>query len=128
MVEVATQGVRRALSRVPLVVLLAEDDPGLRALFTLILQGAGHRVMSAPDGLEALEAAARQMPDLLVSDLDMPRLDGAGLAHRLLDRHPAMKVLIVSGGDERRALGHPFEPKPVSAARLLERVREVTGS
>lgn len=57
-------------------VLIAEDDHASRLLATSILRSAGHEVEQAVDGLEALESARRLPPDVLVTDVLMPRMDG----------------------------------------------------
>lgn len=83
-------------------VLLVEDDDGIRGLAGRILQRAGYRVSHARDGVEALSLLARLDPvDIVVSDVIMPRLGGAGLLARVRLDHPQLPVLFVSG--------HPFE-------------------
>lgn len=60
----------------PLTIVLAEDDPGLSALYTTALEVDGHRVHPATDGARALELAQAVAPDLLLLDLWMPILNG----------------------------------------------------
>jgi PAS domain S-box-containing protein len=112
--------------------LVAEDDPAVRAMLVRVLRGAGYEVLEAPDGEAASELAARTAQlDLLVTDLVMPRLGGIELARRLQETRSALRVLYLSGYAEdgvlRRAglrLGSSLLAKPFSPAELLGRVRE----
>jgi len=64
-------------------ILIAEDEPSLRENLQLMLELEGYQVRSACDGLDALEQARAHCPDLLISDVMMPRLDGFGLVEAL---------------------------------------------
>lgn len=67
----------------PLTVLVADDDPAVVRLVTRIAEGAGFVVQQACDGLEAFEAVVTDAPGILVTDWNMPGLDGAALCRRL---------------------------------------------
>lgn len=64
-------------------ILIVEDSPVVRMLLQMHLETAAHTVMSASDGNEALQLAAAMRPDLVISDVDMPNLDGYGLLDAL---------------------------------------------
>ena len=64
-------------------VLVVDDDPAMRLLCAVNLSAAGMRVLEAADGLEGLEQARCEKPDLVVTDVKMPVLDGFQLAARL---------------------------------------------
>ncbi|HVF16788.1 MAG TPA: response regulator [Steroidobacteraceae bacterium] len=66
-------------------ILVVEDDPEARELLVLLLAGADYRVIEAADGLEALQLARREHPDLLITDIVMPRMDGYELVRHLRD-------------------------------------------
>jgi CheY-like chemotaxis protein len=66
-------------------VLVVEDDPQLRAVFQLLLEGQGYPVVAVADGLEALRAAQTIRPSLVILDLARPLLDG----HAVVWRCPA---------------------------------------
>jgi two-component system cell cycle response regulator DivK len=86
------------LSERPLV-LLVEDDPDDRLLFAEWLRQAGFRVESAHNGLQALERAFDLLPDAILTDLDIPGIDGYELCRRLKSdpRTASIPILAVSG-------------------------------
>jgi signal transduction histidine kinase/CheY-like chemotaxis protein len=114
-------------------ILLAEDEPAVRALDRQVLASCGYTVLEAADGREAVEIAERlEGPlHLLVSDVVMPHLGGRQLAERLHAHRPRLKVLFVSGytDDEvvRHGVGHEFAflQKPFTPTVLARKVREV---
>jgi len=112
-------------------ILLAEDDEALAHHITEIL-GQHYRVISAPNGAAALELAKQHAPDMLVTDLEMPEMDGFELTRRFLaeQRSGLAPVLIVSAhsrlgerlaGFEAGAVD--YVTKPFSADELLARIR-----
>jgi signal transduction histidine kinase len=112
-------------------VLLAEDEPAVRAIVREFLEERGYLVLVAAEGKEALEfSRAYAGPiDLLVTDLLMPALSGTELAERLFEERPGIGVLFLSGysdGNVDSFLGHPdvdLLQKPFGAHELVERVR-----
>lgn len=66
-------------------ILLVEDHAPLRNNLTFLLEIAGFSVTAAADGLAALDALDEAMPDIILSDVDMPRLDGYGLLAEVRD-------------------------------------------
>jgi PAS domain S-box-containing protein len=136
-VEAAPTTVRRVDPRSSIpggteTILFAEDDSAIRILVTRTLEVLGYRVLSAPDGLAALELAARHEGeiDMLLTDVIMPSLGGHELAERLKIALPDLKVAFVSGyaGDELtlRKLGQSrFLQKPFTLDSLARLVRGV---
>ncbi|MFF7240027.1 SpoIIE family protein phosphatase [Streptomyces collinus] len=113
-------------------VLVADDNADMRAYLTRLLTGAGYEVTAARDGVEALDSARRELPDLVVSDVMMPRLDGLALLSRLRGdpRTASVPVLLLSAraGQEASIEGlqagaDDYLVKPFAAAELLARVR-----
>ncbi|MEV6490933.1 SpoIIE family protein phosphatase [Actinoplanes sp. NPDC051633] len=112
--------------------LVADDNADMRDYLTRLLRSAGHRVDSVADGQAALEAARLHRPDLVVSDVMMPRLDGLQLvaALRADPRTAGTPVLLLSAraGEEASIEGleagaDDYLVKPFSSAELLARVR-----
>ena len=110
-------------------VMVVEDNDALRELVVETLRDAGYRVIEAHDGRSALTLFTRQTPppDLVVSDIMMPRLDGFALADELMMRVPETRILLMSGYAGADASARPGrEPllvKPFTPDALLERVR-----
>ncbi|MDT9682420.1 SpoIIE family protein phosphatase [Streptomyces sp. TRM76323] len=122
---------RAAGSVAPARVLVADDNADMREYLTRLLTGAGYQVQAVTDGQEALEAVRREAPDLLVSDVMMPRLDGLQLVAALRDdaRTASLPVLLLSAraGQEASIEGlqagaDDYLVKPFAAAELLARV------
>ncbi|MDG4800312.1 SpoIIE family protein phosphatase [Micromonospora sp. WMMD980] len=130
---VPVDGPRPALpGQVAARVLVADDNADMREYLTRLLRSAGHRVQAVTDGQEALEAARTRPPDLVVSDVMMPRLDGLRLvaALRADPRTAGTPVLLLSAraGQEASIEGleagaDDYLVKPFPAAELLARVR-----
>lgn len=80
-------------------ILVVDDNEGMRQLLSIFLQGVNYNVIEAKDGLEGWELAIEQKPDLILSDIDMPRLNGYELLEKLhLDPDSArIPVIILSG-------------------------------
>ena len=111
------------------VILVVDDDPSIRESLSSELRHSGYTTGSASDGAEALRAFAAHAPDLVLTDLAMPRSDGFELisAIRATSRTPII-VLSVRGNDpdKIRALdlgADDFVTKPFSVAELLARIR-----
>jgi CheY-like chemotaxis protein len=81
------------------IVLVVEDDFAIRDLVSEVLDAAGYRVLTAENGVEALAKIDAQPPDLVVSDLMMPLLDGVELAARLRSdpRFQKLPMIAMSG-------------------------------
>jgi PAS domain S-box-containing protein len=123
---------RRSIPGGTETILFAEDDTAIRILVTRTLEVLGYRVLSAPDGLAALEMASRHEGeiDMLLTDVIMPSVGGQELAQRLRLAIPGLKVAFVSGyaGDAMalRKLGESrFLQKPFTLEALARMVREV---
>ena len=88
----------KVTSKTSPTVLLAEDEPPVRKFIAALLRGKGYRLLEARDGVDAL-AVMDQVDhiDLLVTDIMMPRMDGASLATELTRRQPGLKTLFISG-------------------------------
>lgn len=110
-------------------ILLVEDDSSIRQFAKTVLARLGHTIHEAADGEEALELLARNpdySPELLITDMVMPRLGGLELANALSKRLPGTAVLLVSGYPDQQAIaqkaGHAFLKKPFAVGELISRV------
>lgn len=114
-----------------MTILVVEDDVNGRRLLRLFLERCGHRVEVAGDGAEALAAIGRQMPALVITDLNMPNVDGHELIRRLrADAATArIPILVISaawdaaGPAGSRVPGSDaFLPKPFDLPLLSDAV------
>jgi CheY-like chemotaxis protein len=92
-------------------VLIVEDDPETRHFYRSVFEGDGFRIEQAHNGLQALEKAIDACPDLILTDIAVPGIDGIELCRRLRadERTRAIPVLAVTGYEDRhypdRAMG-----------------------
>ena len=115
----------------PVRILIADDDPVVRELLTEMVEELGHQAVAVPDGIAALASIAAQPPDLVLSDVSMPGLNGFELCRRL-KADPARRlipVILITGiGDEFKLQGveagaDDFFAKPFSLGDLRVRIR-----
>jgi two-component system, chemotaxis family, chemotaxis protein CheY len=90
----------------PKKILVVEDDPDARRLIETILKLAGLNVVLAADGQEGLEKAQVESPDLIITDIAMPRLNGLGLIHELrgIQGFKKMPILAVTSYGMEKAM------------------------
>jgi two-component system response regulator MprA len=111
-------------------VLVAEDDQGLRDSLERVLRFEGYGVLLAKDGAEALDAVARDDPDLLVLDIMMPHVDGLSACRMLRQRGSTLPILMLTARhtvsdrvDGLDAGADDYLVKPFAIDELLARVR-----
>lgn len=111
------------------LILIAEDDPDIRALLRLYLEGEGLRVLEASNGTQALELAREHTPDMAVLDIMMPGLNGFELT-RALRKYSDLPILILSAKseDNDKILGlnlgaDDYIAKPFNPVEIVARVR-----
>jgi CheY-like chemotaxis protein len=113
----------------PRKVLVVDDDPQLRQVIRLVLEDEGFVVALATDGREAVESVERLRPAMIVLDMLLPRLDGAGVAEALRRAHDdGLQIVLMSGSDgaeavARRCGANGFLRKPFDLDALLAAVR-----
>ena len=108
-------------------ILIAEDSNDAREMMGLLLRMRGYKVLLAENGVRAVEVALRRRPDVILLDLELPRLDGLGVI-RILRSHREFRhtpIIIVSGHDpasHREAAiaagGTDYFLKPIDFERL----------
>jgi len=110
-------------------ILVVDDDHSLLDVVALALEDAGHTALTAQNGLEGLRRATGDAPDLLVSDVNMPGLDGFTLCRRLRDAGHDLPIILLTARDSEidEALGlelgaDDYITKPFSTRVLLARV------
>jgi two-component system response regulator GlrR len=112
-------------------ILVVDDDPGLLRLLTIRLRAESYDVEAHESGAQALAAASRFRPDLVITDLRMDEMDGIGLLKELQNRYPGLKVIILTAhgtipdavhATQMGAFG--FLTKPVDKQELLDQVQK----
>lgn len=113
-------------------ILIVDDEPAVRALIARLLRDAGHDVIEASGGEEALSAVAdRTSLDMLVTDVLMRGMSGRELADRLRAERPGLRVLFMSGyppkqvGIDPASSGDGFLEKPFAPAELHAMVERI---
>ena len=81
------------------MILVVDDDSRVRLLAKMILQQAGYLVEEAGDGKEALDVLGRWTPDVMLTDIVMPRKEGIQLILEVRQQYPQVCIIAMSGGD-----------------------------
>ncbi len=113
-------------------VLVAEDDPSVRLTIEFVLQDEGFEVLLAEDGEQALKIALNELPDLILLDQIMPKLDGKQVLSALRedDRTSHIPVFVLTGmprGAPEEWPGAQFVGKPFEPDELVRLLRQRLG-
>ncbi|WOJ88489.1 response regulator [Methylocapsa polymorpha] len=115
-------------------VLTVDDSRTMRDMLMLALSDAGYRVVQAEDGVHGLEVLSGETPDVIVTDINMPRMDGFGFIEgvRSDDRHRAVPILVLTTESDaekkdraRRAGATGWIVKPFDPVKLVAAIRRV---
>jgi two-component system, chemotaxis family, chemotaxis protein CheY len=115
-------------------ILAVDDSASMRKMVSFTLSGAGFHVVEAVDGQDAYEKAQQHPFDLVLTDQNMPRLDGLGLTRKLRE-HPRLRslpvlILTTESSDQMKQAGRSagatgWLVKPFDPARLVAVIRQV---
>jgi two-component system chemotaxis response regulator CheY len=115
-------------------ILAVDDSVSMRQMVNFTLKSAGYEVVDAVDGEDAWEKAQARRFDLVLTDQNMPRLDGIGLTKRLRDhasfRTTPILILTTESSDQMKQAGRAagatgWLVKPFDPAKLIEVIRKV---
>ncbi len=116
-------------------ILLIDDDPAVRFLISDILEECGYEVITAVNGTEGLRSLALEQPDLVITDIIMPDMNGIEVIMKVKSANPEGKIIALSAGGRitpERYLETAMEvgaqkvlTKPVAHQELTDAVREV---
>lgn len=81
----------------PYRILIVEDDPSLQKLGKMLLEAQGYEARGAADGFEGLAALKQSLPDIIISDLQMPNMNGFEFLSVVRRRFPDIPVIVISG-------------------------------
>jgi DNA-binding response OmpR family regulator len=112
-------------------ILAVDDEPHVLKLVKANLESSGYKVLTAEDGEKAIELVERELPDLVILDLMLPKLDGYAVCRRIRE-FSAVPVIMLTARSAQVDLVHGFEvgaddylTKPFSVTELLMRVQAV---
>lgn len=118
-------------------VLAVDDSLSIRELINFVLTKAGYVVKLAEDGVEGVEAVAAVKPDVIITDVNMPRMDGFGLISqvRAMPAFRSLPILVLTTESDpakkaraREAGATGWIVKPFNPTQLIEAVQRVTAS
>lgn len=118
-------------------VLVCDDEPYIVESVSYVVRKAGYEVVTAEDGLEALDAGRREKPDLIFLDIMMPKMSGYDVCRQLKEdptTRGAYIVMLTARGqeeDERKALemgADEFMTKPFSPRKMRAKLEEILGA
>jgi two-component system KDP operon response regulator KdpE len=111
-------------------ILIVDDEPQIARSLRASLQSNGHEVTVAQDGAEALERFMKAQPELVITDLAMPGMDGIALTREIRERSQAVPIIVLSVRNQDNAKvaaldggADDYITKPFSIQELLARVR-----
>jgi len=110
-------------------ILIVEDDKELLNLFSTVLKKEGYQVLTAHDGVEAMDILKTEYVDLIISDIMMPRMDGYEMTKNIRERQLSTPVLMITAKDSFEDMRRGFSSgsddymvKPINVNELLLRV------
>ncbi len=116
-------------------ILIVDDEADVRAMLRQMLERAGHRVVEAADGVEAVERFRAERPDVTITDILMPNRSGLATIMEIRNLDPDAPVLAISGGGRQGKMSHLSTArtfvgvetlsKPFRRADLLSRVERL---
>jgi CheY-like chemotaxis protein len=114
-------------------ILVVDDESSIRDALRKVLQAEGYEVVSAENGLEAIEKLMSEGIDLLLLDLGLPVKDGRDTMIWLAEVNPLLPVIIITGRNNQRDLAEKLGAdvlmdKPLDVPRLLQAIRELTSA
>jgi DNA-binding NtrC family response regulator len=115
-------------------ILVVDDQESMRDMLADLLDMMGHEARTASGGAEALDRLQQEAIDLVITDLNMPEMDGMELTKRIKSRTPTLPVIVITGygtfHTERQVLASGADgyiPKPCTIHRVRETVNTALG-
>ena len=110
-------------------IMIVDDTPFMRAVLRNILESAGHTVIEAGSGSEAVSLYSVEKPDVVTMDIVMPELDGIEAARIIMESDPSARIIMVTAMDSRDSLKeaiktgvYDFIVKPFKAEEVIESI------
>ncbi len=102
-------------------ILLVEDDELVRDMLSQTLQRASHQVITATNGEEAIEVLKSHHPDIMITDIIMPKMSGITLISEVKNKHPDMEIIAISGGGRLDPTGYLDLSESLGATASFEK-------
>ena len=118
-------------------ILTVDDSRTMRDMLMLALSDAGYRVVQAEDGMHGLEVLKNEMPQVVITDINMPRMDGFGFIEnvRKSEKHRAIPILVLTTESDaekkdraRKAGATGWIVKPFDPVKLVNAIRRVAAA
>jgi len=115
-------------------ILIVDDEPAIISILTTRLEAVGNQVVAAVDGEEALQKAEKEIPDLIVLDIMLPKIDGFKVCRILKydDRYKDIPIIMLTakGQEKDKNIGKDvgadkYLTKPYEAEELLDAIRKL---
>lgn len=117
-----------------MTILTVDDSRTMRDMLKMALSNAGFRVVQAEDGMDGLQVLQQETPRVIITDINMPKLDGFGFIERVRtnEKHRGVPILVLTTESDaakkaraRSAGATGWIVKPFDAVKLVEAVRRV---
>ena len=117
------------MMKLPIIILLVDDEKDFVEMLSLRLEEEGHRVRKAYDGEEGLADMAKFEPDVVILDLKMPGMDGITVLQAIKAKHPVVEVILLTGHgsidtavEGLKSGAFDYVQKPANFEELLEKL------
>lgn len=114
-------------------ILLVDDEADIRAMISDFLQLEGYQVVTAGNGLEALEFMKQEQPNAAIVDIEMPKMNGLEFARQVLAENPDFPIIIISAYVEKYSMDYITQigiknilRKPINLLELARHIKELT--
>ena len=108
-------------------ILVVDDEVDIAKTLSAFLEMSGYEVVTVGDGVEALQEVVEHRPDLIITDLMMPRMDGGTLIARLMSSPTTKDIPVIAISADRNEHEFPFLRKPFSVAQLVTLIERALG-
>jgi CheY-like chemotaxis protein len=98
-------------------ILVIDDEPSVRRALRRILEKAGHEIEEAADGAAGIVACAASVPDLIITDIIMPKMNGIDAITSIRQAHPGVRILAISGGGNFEP--QAYKPEAITTSAYL---------
>jgi len=107
-------------------ILIVDDDPSILILFEEFLKSRGYGTAVASNGRQGLDMLEQQKPDLIITDIMMPEMDGREMIYAISNLHPDLPIIAISGGIKRTPMYLLTHAKNSGACRIFNKPVELT--